>query len=162
MPATKTARDRKTRIRSNCLTSLNTPIKYEDLREDEQRIVNAAFEAASKAYCPYSNFPVGATVLTDDGQLFSGCNVENAAWTPSICAERVAVSKAVSEGFRGFQAIALWCASKPGGWSCGVCRQFLSEFGLDLMILNIVSQDRSVLRKSLRELLPDSFGPHSI
>jgi cytidine deaminase len=140
----------------------NEPIQYDQLTIDEQRIVDAAFEASKKAYCPYSNFPVGAAVLTDEGQIFTGCNIENAAWTPSICSERVAVSKAVSEGFRSFKAIALICASRPGGWSCGLCRQFMSEFGLEIMVLNMVSEDKSVLKKTLRELLPDSFGPFSL
>jgi cytidine deaminase len=144
------------------ITMSNQPICFSDLSSEEQQLIDAAWEASKNAYCPYSNFPVGAAILTNEGKIFSGCNIENAAWTPSICSERVAASKAVSEGFRHFRSIAIVCAKKQGGWSCGLCRQFLSEFGLQLMVLNVVDENKSVLKKSIAELLPDSFGPHSL
>ena len=141
---------------------LELPIPYAELTKEEQQLVDAAWEASKNAYCPYSNFPVGSAVLTEDGKVFTGCNIENSAWTPSICSERVALSKAVSEGHRKFRYIAIVCAKKQGGWPCGVCRQFLSEFGLQLQILNVTDQNKSVLKKSISDLLPNSFGPHSL
>ena len=141
---------------------MTKPIPYASLSSEEKRLVDSACEVCKFAYCPYSNFPVGSAISTDDGKIFTGCNVENAAWSPSICAERVAVGKAVSEGYRKFKAIAIFCGTRQGGWSCGVCLQFLREFGLDLVIISVVDQDKSVLKKPLSELLPNSFGPESL
>jgi cytidine deaminase len=138
------------------------PLPFDKLSQEEQRLIDSAFDAAKNSYSPYSNFAVGAAVLTADGHIYGGCNIENAAWTPSICSERVALSKAVSEGHRHFKALAIICLKQPGGWSCGVCRQFISEFGLDIDILTVVDSNKSVFKKSLRELLPDAFGPSSL
>ncbi|HHY59602.1 MAG TPA: cytidine deaminase, partial [Clostridia bacterium] len=89
---------------------------YEDL-------LAAAQEASRRAYAPYSRFPVGAALLTADGQVFTGCNVENASYGLTICAERVAVAKAVSEGYKDFQALAVWAATEEPVSPCGACRQ---------------------------------------
>jgi cytidine deaminase len=137
-------------------------IQYADLAKEEQQLVDAAWEASKYAHCPYSQFPVGAAIITVEGKIFTGCNIENAAWTPSICSERVAVSKAVSEGYKKFKAIAVVCAKKPGGFPCGLCRQVLCEFGLDIIVLSVVNKDSSVLKHSVDTLLPNSFGPHSL
>lgn len=141
---------------------MTEPIPYKSLSSEEQHLVDAAWEVCKNAYCPYSNFPVGSALSTEDGKIFTGCNIENASWSPSVCSERVAMGAAISAGYRKFKAIAIVCGSRQGGWSCGVCRQFMSEFGLDLIVISVVDKDKSVLKKPLSELLPDSFGPQSL
>ena len=120
------------------------------------RLIRRALTAQKNAHAPYSKFRVGAALLTKSGQVYTGCNVENASYGLTICAERVALTKAVSEGHRQFQAIAVVCPSaKPT--PCGACRQFLAEFG-DLEI--ICADSRNVKRFQsfrLSELLPHAF-----
>lgn len=140
---------------------------YAQLAPEEQKVVELAWEMSKRAYCPYSDFPVGAGILaeneTGEQRFFGGCNVENASYGGSICAERTAAVKAVSEGFRTFRCIAVICAKVPGGSPCGICRQFLREFGgLTATVLNIQDRDNSVVRYRLEEILPDSFGPESL
>ena len=120
-------------------------------------LVNAARAAAEKTYSPYSHYPVGAAVLTQDGRLFTGCNVENISYGGTICAERTALVKAVSEGYTRFKAIAVVCGKAYDCWPCGICRQFLSEFGVDLDVL-VESKDGSIQSLKLKELLPRHFG----
>ncbi len=121
-----------------------------------------AIEAMQRAYSPYSHFMVGAAILTADGEVFTGCNIENASFSPTICAERVAISKAVSEGYKNFSAIAI-CGGKDGTltsdecFPCGVCRQVMSEFCDKNFIVYIVTKD-DVKEYKLSELLPHSFG----
>ena len=107
------------------------------------------------AYAPYSNYRVGAALLTKDGKMFTGVNVENSSYGATICAERVAFTKAIAEGEREFDAIAI--ASTDGkGWPCGICRQFMYEFGPDLKV--IVGPDAEHLEITpLSELLPKGF-----
>ena len=111
-----------------------------------------------RAYVPYSHFPVGAALECSDGTVFTGCNIENASYTPTICAERTAVSKAVSEGHRDFVRIVIAGRSEDFCVPCGVCRQVLREFAPDLEIfcLNGTGEERVF---TLPELLPHSFGP---
>ena len=111
-----------------------------------------------RAYVPYSHFPVGAALECSDGTVFTGCNIENASYTPTICAERTAVSKAVSEGHRDFGRIVIAGRSEDFCVPCGVCRQVLREFAPDLEIicLNGTGEERVF---TLPELLPHSFGP---
>ena len=120
------------------------------------RLIRRALTAQKNAHAPYSKFRVGAALLTKSGQVYTGCNIENASYGLTICAERVALTKAVSEGHRQFQAIAVVCPSaKPT--PCGACRQFLAEFG-DLEI--ICADSRNVKRFQsfrLSELLPHAF-----
>ena len=101
-----------------------------------KELVAVARLAAENAYVPYSNFPVGAALECPDGQVFTGCNVENAAYGSTICAERTAVFKAVSEGYRKFTKIAVWGKGDDYCFPCGACRQFISEFGLDIEIIS--------------------------
>jgi cytidine deaminase len=122
-------------------------------------LIQAAIQAAEKAYAPYSNYRVGAALLAEDGTVYRGCNVENAAYGSSICAERTAVLKAVSEGERHFKAIAV--ATQNGGAPCGPCRQVLREFANDLVII-ITDFDGNARITSLQALLPDSFGPENL
>lgn len=123
---------------------------------DSERLLERAHEAAGRAYAPYSGFPVGAALLGDDGSIHVGCNVENASYGLTICAERSALAAAVAEGVRRFRMLALSAEGKEPASPCGACRQVLAEFGLDLAI---VSGTRSGARRrwELRELLPAPF-----
>jgi cytidine deaminase len=122
-------------------------------------LIQAALDAQKRAFCPYSNFPVGAALRTASGRIFQGVNVENASFGLTICAERVAASAAVAAGERDFVQIAV--VSRTGVTPCGACRQFLAEFNPSLPIVMIDSLDPEVIHKStLAELLPGRFeGP---
>jgi len=125
--------------------------------EIRARLIKMAMEVRQRAYAPYSNYWVGAALLTPSGKFFTGCNVENASYPNSLCAERVAVFKAVSEGEREFVAIAV--VTENGGTPCGACRQVLAEFGLDTLVL-IADADGNLKQETrLDELLPGAFGP---
>ena len=119
-------------------------------------LIDAAHQAAAQAYCPYSHFRVGSAVLTDHGEIFSGCNVENASYGLTLCAERVALVSAVANGETAFVAIAV--ATSGGASPCGACRQFAAEFRGDLPVL-IVDADHpdQVREANLAELLPEQF-----
>jgi cytidine deaminase len=128
--------------------------------EQEAALGARAAQARQWAYAPYSHYPVGAALLTGPGKVYDGVNVENAAYPVTICAERTAAVKAISEGEREFVAIAV--SSQNGGMPCGSCRQVLREFGLETLVV-IVDGDGQVLRRtSVGALLPDSFGPEQL
>ena len=118
----------------------------------------AAVAMLDRAYCPYSHFAVGAALECADGTVFTGCNIENAAYSPGICAERTAVAKAVSEGHTDFVRIAIAGRSADFCVPCGVCRQVLREFapGIEVICLNGKGEEQVF---TLSELLPHSFGP---
>ena len=118
----------------------------------------AAVAMLDRAYCPYSHFPVGAALECSDGTVFTGCNIENAAFGPTICAERTAIAKAVSEGHRDFVRIVIAGRSEGLCVPCGTCRQVLREFAPDIEVicLNGAGEERTF---TLEELLPYSFGP---
>ncbi len=120
-------------------------------------LVDLANEARRRAYAPYSNYPVGAALRTRSGRIFTGCNVENAAYPTSMCAERVAIYKAVSEGEKEFEVIAV--VTPNGGSPCGGCRQVMAEFGLDTIVL--IGDDRGHVLKetTVAGLLPEAFTP---
>lgn len=123
-------------------------------------LLKLAAEAQSNAYAPYSKFRVGAALLSADGSVFTGCNVENASYGLSNCAERTAVFKAVSEGVRAFTAIAI---SVPGGGSpCGACRQVLNEFNPAMKVYLGDEKGTLVRETTLDALLPDAFGPENL
>jgi len=126
----------------------------------EGELIARAVEARGRAYAPYSGYTVGAALLTTGGQIFTGVNVENAAYPDSLCAERVAVVKAVSEGACEFVMVAV--ATSNGGTPCGSCRQVMAEFGLDAAVLMVDATGTVVKRTTVRELLPDSFGPKQL
>lgn len=117
-----------------------------------------AREACKHSYSPYSKFPVGAAVLTSDGKVFTGCNVENASYGNTICAERTAIVKAVSEGFREFSMIAVVCENAKDAWPCGACRQFISEFGGNISVV-AEGKNGQIQQCQISELLPRMFGP---
>lgn len=126
---------------------------------DAAALVQHALAARQRAYAPYSNYLVGAAVLCADGTVVYGCNVENAAYPSTICAERVALTSAVAQGKRDFVAIAV--ATRDGGTPCGTCRQVMSELGLDMTVY-ITDEHGSFWSTTVRELLPHSFDPASL
>lgn len=133
-----------------------------------QELITAAIEARKKSYSPYSHYQVGAALLSGDGQIITGCNIENAAYTPTNCAERTAFFKAVSEGIRDFRAIAI--VGSPEGdeltqyaYPCGVCRQVMMEFCRPSEFQIIVAESEEDYRvMTLQELLPEGFGPDNL
>ena len=128
----------------------------------ERELVERAFSMLERSYVPYSHFPVGAALECADGSVFTGCNVENAAYGSTICAERTAAVKAVSEGHRDdFVRNAIVGNSTDYCWPCGACRQFLFEFAPDLECL-IARGDHEYVKLPLRELLAHGFGPKSL
>lgn len=129
---------------------------------DEMRdtLIKTALDARQWAYAPYSNYLVGAALLTSSGRIYDGVNIENAAYPTGTCAERVAVFKAVSEGERNFVAIAVVTAN--GGSPCGACRQVISEFGLETLVIIANDQGKIIREASMAELLPGSFQPKDL
>lgn len=131
---------------------------------DYSELIKEALNAREKSYCPYSGYAVGAALLCADGTVFKGCNIENAAYGPSVCAERCAVFKAVSEGYSDFTAIAVVGGNKgysptDYAYPCGVCRQVLSEFAApDSFDVCVAVSETDFKIFKLSELLPNSFG----
>ena len=127
-----------------------------------QALVDLAFTMLDAAYVPYSRFPVGAALLCADGTVFTGCNVENAAYGSCICAERTALVKAVSEGHRDdFLRLAVVGHGDDYCWPCGACRQMLYEFAPGLTVL-VARGDGEFVSTTLAELLPHGFGPANL
>lgn len=128
--------------------------------ELKQKLIETSLGVRRWAYAPYSKYHVGAALLTSSGKIYDGVNVENAAYPTSMCAERTAVFKAVSEGEKKFTAIAV--ASSNGGTPCGACRQVLSEFGLDTVVLVVDGEGNIERETTVAELLPGAFGPEDL
>ena len=127
------------------------------MKEKFEKLIREAEKARKEAYTPYSKFKVGAAILCADGKIFTGCNIENASFGMSVCAERVAIFKAVSEGSTKFEAIAVICDTGKPCSPCGACRQVISEFGEDiLLIMSNLKGDVKI--KKIREFLPEAFG----
>jgi cytidine deaminase len=126
-----------------------------------QRLRARAVEAAGHAYAPYSHFPVGAAVLTADGEVFAGANVENASYSLTICAERNAIFQAVARGARKINALVVYTPTARPVAPCGACRQVLIEFGPDAEVFSFCAGEE-VLYRTSRQLLPDSFGPDDL
>ena len=132
-----------------------------DSSTELQALRAAADTARDNAWCPYSNFPVGAALLADDGRVFAGCNVENASYPAGTCAERVALGAAISAGARRFSRVVITSAATDPTPPCGICRQALVEFAPDLEVVAFAPDGRS-MRWSLAELLPAPFTPASL
>lgn len=128
--------------------------------QERQQLIQIANEARKNAYVPYSRYRVGAALRSKSGRIFTGVNVENAAYTVGICGERTAIFKAVSEGEREFDAIAV--VTDNGGSPCGACRQVLAEFGLDTIVLLADGLGRLHREMTLSELLPEAFTPQHL
>ena len=133
----------------------------------EKRLIELALKARENAYCPYSGFAVGAALLCQDGTIYTGCNIESSAYTPTVCAERTAFFKAVSEGKREFVCIAVAGGRKdadllPITTPCGVCRQALYEFGGPGLTVIMAKSEEDYIVTTLGELLPYGFGPANL
>lgn len=135
---------------------------------DKKELIRAAFAAQKFSYSPYSNFRVGAALLARNGTVYTGCNIECSSYSPTNCAERTALFKAVSEGVREFEAIAVVGGKADGTQDdivtspCGVCRQMLFEFGGNDLIVLMAKSETNFVEKTLGELLPLGFGPEKI
>ena len=134
---------------------------------DVKELVSLALDARKRAYCPYSNIAVGAAILTDDGKVYQGCNIESSSFSPTNCAERTALFSAIANGCRSFKAIAV--AGGPKGEPparymspCGVCRQALSEFCDDSLEVIMAKSKDDYIIKTLGELLPLKFGKDDV
>jgi cytidine deaminase len=128
--------------------------------EQRGQLIETALAARKWAYAPYSKYKVGAALLTASGKIYDGVNIENAAYPSGICAERVAVFKAVSEGEREFNAIVV--ATHNGGTPCGSCRQVLAEFGLDTEVIIVNDKGAVIEETSVKDLLPGAFTSSSL
>jgi len=132
---------------------------------DKDRIAELAElakSASERAYAPYSRFPVGAAVLTNDGRVFTGCNVENASYGLTICAERNAIFHMVSEGAREIDTVVIFTPTPTPSAPCGAGRQVINEFGPTATVLSVCTSSSQNLDMSLDLLLPDAFGPHNL
>lgn len=128
---------------------------------EDKLLIKMAMEAREKSYSPYSNFKVGAALYTKSGMVFTGCNIENAGYTPTICAERVAFAKCISEGYTDIEKIAVVGSETRTSFPCGVCRQFMVEYGKNLKVI-CAKNEESYEVYTLDELLPNSFGPEDL
>lgn len=126
----------------------------------KKRLIQKALEARRKAYVPYSKYPVGAALLCKSGKVYQGANIENAAFPVTVCAERVAIFKAVSEGDMDLDTIAV--VTKNGGTPCGSCRQVMAEFNPELIVIIADEQGEIKQETTLKEILPGYFGPASL
>ena len=126
----------------------------------DQQLVAAAIAASQQAYIPYSRYAVGAALLASDGTVYTGCNVESASYSPTICAERTALVKAISEGKREFMAVAV--ATRDAGSPCGVCRQLLYEFSPPMRVIMADMAGNIRVTTTLKALLPHGFGPANL
>lgn len=128
--------------------------------ELQETLIQAARQVQANAYAPYSNYPVGAALLTKTGEIFTGVNVENAVYSLTICAERSAIFKAVAAGITEYDAIAV--VTRDGGTPCGSCRQVMAEFGLEMTVLICDDTGKVHQETTVGELLPLSFGPNNL
>jgi len=125
--------------------------------QEKQALIDLANTARQRAYAPYSNYTVGSALRTKTGRIFTGVNVENAAYPQTMCAERVAIFKAVSEGEKEFEVITV--VTDNGGSPCGGCRQVMAEFGLDTIVLLADGSGKLIKETTVRNLLPEAFTP---
>jgi cytidine deaminase len=135
--------------------------KMTNMDRRDLELIEAAKRAREKAYVPYSRFPVGAALITEDGTLYTGCNVENASYGLSNCAERTAIFKAASDGHRRIQVIAVVADTQGPVSPCGACRQVLSEFGPDARVI-LANLKGDVQVTTVRELLPGAFRDNDL
>lgn len=129
--------------------------------EKKQELADLAVKMREFSYIPYSRYAVGAALLTRSGKIYTGCNIENAAYPVTICAERTAMFKAVSEGDKDFEAIAI--ATEDGfGYPCGSCRQVMAEFALDMQVILTDSRGHITIETNVSDLLPGAFTPNRL
>lgn len=137
-------------------------MKITDLPLDTQSLIQKAIDAQSKAYAPYSHYSVGSAILTSNGKIYTGCNVENASYGATICAERTASLKAVSEGEQKFQAVVVVTESSPPAFPCGLCKQVLSEFCLPTTEFYICNKNNEVITAHAKEFFSFQFKKESL
>ena len=131
--------------------------------ETRQTLLRLAREARDHSYSPYSNYSVGAALLTKDGTVYQGCNIENASFTPTICAERTAFFKAIFDGVRAFEAIAIIGSGELPAYPCGVCRQVMAEFcDGDFVIVTSNRDGSEIITETLDQMFPHRFGPKDL
>jgi len=138
-----------------------SPKSFELNEELLSKLKEVARSASQASYSPYSQFRVGAAVLTSKGKIYSGCNIENASYGLTNCAERTAIFKAVSEGESEILAVVVYTPTENLSFPCGACRQVLNEFGPDCVVVSIGNGEKEEI-KNVRELLPASFGPKDL
>ncbi|HEY5729298.1 MAG TPA: cytidine deaminase [Anaerolineales bacterium] len=129
-------------------------------KQEKQSLIDLANTARQRAYAPYSKYPVGSSLRTKTGRVFTGVNVENAAYPQTMCAERIAIFKAVSEGETEFEVITV--VTDNGGSPCGGCRQVMAEFGLDALVILADGKGRVVEEITVKDLLPGAFTPEQL
>ena len=139
---------------------MNTTPSMDELNKEDKNLLLEAKLAADLAYSPYSNYRVGAALLTKSGKIYSGCNIENASYGLGNCAERTAIFKAVSEGEKDIEAIVI--VTRDGGISCGACRQVLNEFNPHMIVIAVDEKGKVHLETTLDQLLPSAFGPANL
>ncbi|MDP2965906.1 MAG: cytidine deaminase [Pelolinea sp.] len=127
--------------------------------EEKLNLLNTAVEASKNSYCPYSNFRVGAAVLTKAGNIYKGGNIENVSYGATVCAERVAIWKAISEGEKEFTAIAVIGPGTSESYPCAMCRQVMVEYGLDWLVISGDAEGNYLGEMTIRELVPYPFVP---
>jgi len=123
----------------------------------KQKLIDTAVSMRDAAYCPYSDYHVGAAILTVSGDIFGGCNIENASYPATICAERTAAVKAVSEGHKQFLAVAVAVSGNAFGYPCGVCRQFMNEFAADGMQVILINDKGELTEEQFSDIFPHGF-----
>ena len=128
--------------------------------EERQALIDLGNTARQRAYVPYSNYPVGAALRTKTGRIYTGVNVENAAYPQTMCAERVAIFKAISDGEKEFEVISV--VTDNGGSPCGGCRQVMAEFALDMIVLMADGNGKLIKETTVSELLPEAFTPNHL
>lgn len=126
-------------------------------------LIDEAFKARKKSYSPYSNFKVGASILVDDFKIFSGCNIENASYGAANCAERTAIFKAISEGYKNIKAVCVIGSLNDLTYPCGICRQVIIEFAdnEDIPVIIAQGRDKYIVHK-LKEIVPFGFGKNNL
>jgi len=129
-------------------------------KQEKQSLIDLANTARQRAYVPYSHYPVGSSLRTKTGRIFTGVNVENAAYPQTMCAERVAIFKAVSEGEKEFEVITV--VTDNGGSPCGGCRQVMAEFGLNTIVIMADGKGNIIKETTVKDLLPDAFTPEHL
>lgn len=129
--------------------------------EQLQELIAKARSASEHAYCPYSKFRVGAAILAGNGEIFTGCNVENASYGLTICAERNAIFQMVAQAVRPLHVVVIYTPTAVPAAPCGACRQVINEFAPNALVVS-VCDGPDLLRKTLTELLPDAFGPNNV
>jgi len=140
------------------------PYEYRRMNQLNEEIIHEmiaqAKMAAKNAYSPYSKFPVGAAVLSEDGRIFAGCNVENASFGMTICAERNAIFQSIARGSRKVRAVVIYTPTTEPTAPCGACRQVINEFGTDAEVICVCDSEKRA-RWTLTQLLTNAFGPYS-